>query len=132
MQDDRPAAKPPLLGPFDLEPGRAQPVWISVRVPKSAAPGVYKGSVTARAGRWRREFPLSIIVWDFALPDAPAGQTAFGISYEMAADFEGVKLDLDCASRGRRSFSPGRLPGQTSSPRFKSRSGWDQGPRWSR
>jgi hypothetical protein len=83
---------PPLQGPFDLEPGRAQPVWISVRVPKSAAPGVYKGSVTARAGRWRREFPLSISLWDFALPDAPAGKTAFGISYEMAADFEGVKV----------------------------------------
>jgi hypothetical protein len=82
----------PLNGPFDLQPGQAQPVWISVRVPKDAAPGVYRGKLKARAGAWSAEFPLSIRVWDFALPDAPACQTAFGISYDMAAEFEGVKL----------------------------------------
>ncbi len=84
---------PPLTGAFDLEPGQAQPVWISVRVPKDARPGVYKGTVEVRTASRRRRFPLSVRVWDFALPDTPACQTAFGISYEMAADFEGVKLD---------------------------------------
>jgi predicted Zn-dependent protease len=84
---------PPLKGPLDLGPGRAQPVWISVKVPKDTAPGTYSGRMTARAGAWRREFPLSIKVWDFAVPDTPASRTAFGISYEMAADFERVKLD---------------------------------------
>jgi len=82
---------PPLKGPLNLEPGRAQPVWISIRVPKNAEPGTYSGHVTALSGAWRREFPLSIKVWDFALPDTPASRTAFGISYEMAADFERVK-----------------------------------------
>ena len=41
---------PPLTGPFDLQPKQAQPVWISVRVPKDAAPGVYRGTVK-RQGR---------------------------------------------------------------------------------
>ncbi len=116
---------PPLTGAFDLEPGQAQPVWISVRVPKDARPGVYKGTIDVKADSRRHRFPLSVRVWDFALPDTPAGQTAFGISYEMAADFEGVKLDsAEGKAVARRYYefmlahrsSPMLLPVDLSSP----------------
>ena len=69
----------PPLKPLDLQPNRAQPVWISVRVPKDAAPGTYRGTVTVQAGRQKLELPLSVHVWDFALPDTPSCVTAFGI-----------------------------------------------------
>lgn len=84
---------PPLSGPIDLEPGQAQPIWISVRVPAAAAPGRYTGTVTVKAAGGTKQFPLSIHVWDFALPVTPSSQSAFGIDYNMMADFEGVKLD---------------------------------------
>jgi hypothetical protein len=88
-----PDALPPLTGPFDLTPGQAQPVWISVRVPKDAAPGAYRGSVKIQAGSWAKELTLSVKVWDFALPDTPACVTAFGNDLGPVAEWHGVKPD---------------------------------------
>lgn len=84
---------PPLTGPFDLQPDQAQPVWISVRVPKDAAPGTYRGTVKVQAGSWTKESTLSIKVWDFALPDTPACVTAFGNSLGPIAEWHGVTPD---------------------------------------
>lgn len=80
----------PPLTPLDLKPGQAQPVWISVRVPKDAAAGVYSGTVTVDVNGDKCEFPLSIRVWDFALPDTPSCVTAFGISSGWIARAHGV------------------------------------------
>jgi hypothetical protein len=82
---------PPLVGSIELAPGQAQPVWISVRVPKAAAPGVYRGTVSVKAGEWSRELPLVVKVWDFALPDTPSSVTAFGNGPEMVAERHGVQ-----------------------------------------
>jgi len=84
---------PPLTGSFDLQPKQAQPVWISVRVPKDAAPGMYRGTVKVETGAWKKEFPLSIKVWGFALPDGPSCATAFGIGYDHIAERHAVKTD---------------------------------------
>ena len=84
---------PPLLGPLALQPHQAQPIWISVRVPKTAAPGVYHGTVKVAAGTWKKELPLSLSVWDFALPDTPACTTAFGLGPAHIAERHGVKPD---------------------------------------
>jgi hypothetical protein len=82
---------PPLAGSIELAPSQTQPVWISVRVPKDAAPGVYRGTVSVKAGEWSRELPLSLKVWDFTLPDTPSSATAFGNGPEMVAERHGVK-----------------------------------------
>ncbi len=81
---------PPLNGAFNLQPSQAQPVWISVRVPKDAAAGTYRGTVNVKAGSWAKEFPLSVTVWNFALPETPSSATAFGNSYDLIADYHGL------------------------------------------
>ena len=57
---------PPLAGrTFRLEPGRAQPIWISVRVPKETPAGNYWGNVVVEAGKRRQTFRLNVLVWNF-------------------------------------------------------------------
>jgi len=74
-------AKPPRFSaaPFAVAPGSNQPLWVEVHVPKDAAPGDYKGSLTIRAeGEKPVEVPLTLTVWDFALPEVPTLRTNFG------------------------------------------------------
>lgn len=55
---------------FDLKANRAQPIWITVHVPKNASPGDYQGEVTIRAeGAPALKIPLHVKVLPFALPD---------------------------------------------------------------
>ncbi|MFQ6133245.1 MAG: glycoside hydrolase domain-containing protein [Armatimonadota bacterium] len=58
----------PPYRPFELEPNRAQPLWLTVHAPANASPGEYRSSVIVRAGGSRVEIPLRVRVWDFALP----------------------------------------------------------------
>ena len=82
---------PPLRGlPFRLEAGQAQPIWISVSVPKDTPAGNYWGDLTVQAGRKRLTFQLNLRVWNFALPDAPASATAFGLDPDSIARQHGV------------------------------------------
>jgi hypothetical protein len=72
---------PPLAGPIDLEAGKNQPLWIRVRVPKDARAGKYEGKIRLAAeGGYAADVPLSVEVYDFALPDRMTCQTAFGFS----------------------------------------------------
>jgi hypothetical protein len=84
---------PPLAGPIALQPRQAQPIWISVRVPKDAAAGIYRATAKVEAGTWKSELPLSILVWNFALPDTPASATAFGLGPDHIAERHGVAKD---------------------------------------
>ncbi len=57
---------------FPLDPGQAvslpagqnQPLWLTVRVPWDAAPGVYRGTLSIGSA----VVPLEVEVWDFSLP----------------------------------------------------------------
>lgn len=49
--------------------GSSQPVWLTAWVPRDAAPGVYRGAVTVRAGGEARSLPLRLRVWPFDLPE---------------------------------------------------------------
>lgn len=80
----------PPLRPLRLHAGQAQPVWVSVRVPAEAAPGLYEGSLLVKAAGARLELPLAVRVWDFALPATPTCTTAFGISDGHVARCHGV------------------------------------------
>ncbi len=56
--------------PFDLQPNRAQPVWLTVHAPADAPPGEYLSHIRIEAnGEQQATIPLRIVVWDFALPD---------------------------------------------------------------
>jgi len=59
--------------PFDLAPGRNQPVWIDIRIPPEAAPGVYTATFRVlQADTVVAELPFSLTVWGFSLPETPA------------------------------------------------------------
>jgi len=46
-----------------------QPVWLTIRVPKDAAPGTYGGTVAVVAGDERVTIPIELTVDPFTLPD---------------------------------------------------------------
>ena len=64
---------------FDLWRDRHQPLWVDVEIPKGAAPGVYRGTLTVRAQNAEpATIPVRVTVWDFALPDGPTHENHFG------------------------------------------------------
>ncbi len=65
--------------PFDLPAGETHGFWIDLLVPPDAKPGEYRGTwrVTAAEGRGV-EIPLTLEVWDFALPRVSTLATALG------------------------------------------------------
>jgi hypothetical protein len=83
----------PPLKPLDLQLNQAQPVWISVKVPKSATPGDYAAVVRIEAGGRRTELPLRLHVWGFVLPEKPSSATAFGMNRNFIAQQHGVPVD---------------------------------------
>lgn len=55
---------------FDVPASRTQSLWFTVRVPRSAAPGEYTGTVTiSAAGPAPVKIPVRLHVWRFVLPD---------------------------------------------------------------
>ncbi|RPJ01555.1 MAG: hypothetical protein EHM31_05485, partial [Candidatus Aminicenantes bacterium] len=70
---------PPYSGPFAAAAGENHPLWITVRVPKDAAPGVYKGEVDISADGWSCRVPVELQVWDFTLPDRSSVRSSFGL-----------------------------------------------------
>lgn len=63
---------------FDVKSGQVQPVWINVRVPADAKPGVYRGKVSVRLADARRQsVPMELRVWDFAVSKQQHLQTCF-------------------------------------------------------
>ncbi len=76
---DQLSAGPP---PGGLPAGESMPVWITVRVPKDAAAGEYRGTLVIKAGR-SRNVPVRLRVFDVALPD--------GKDY---ASFVGLRQDV--------------------------------------
>lgn len=61
---DQLAEKPPAA----LAAGSAQPVWVTVKVPKDAPAGQYRGTLTIQAGE-ARKVEIRLQVMDWALPD---------------------------------------------------------------
>lgn len=54
---------------MDLAADTTQPVWLTVRVPKEAPPGMYRGEVAVVAGARRAALPVELAVDPFTLPD---------------------------------------------------------------
>jgi len=52
----------------DLEPGRAQPLWLTLRVPRDAAPGVYRGEVRIASAGHEAVVPVEATIWSFEVP----------------------------------------------------------------
>lgn len=89
-----PAAHPvtgePLKGgrfvamPFDLPANETHGFWIDLDVPAGAKPGEYRGTFRiVSAGGQATNLPVTVTVWDFALPDVPTMQTSFGSPFRQ-------------------------------------------------
>ena len=62
--------------PVDAKTGQNSPFLISVKIPSDAKPGVYRGTIRVRAGdKQISSIPLSVEVYNFALPQDPAFRT---------------------------------------------------------
>lgn len=65
--------------PFDLPAGQTHGFWVDIYVPAKARAGEYKGTYRVRAeGGKAVEIPVTLTVWDFALPRVSTLQTALG------------------------------------------------------
>ena len=65
--------------PFDLPANETHGFWVDLYAPMDAKPGQYQGTyrVTASDGK-AAEVPVTVTVWNFALPVVPTLVTAFG------------------------------------------------------
>lgn len=52
----------------DIVPGELQPVWISVRVPSDAVPGVYSGNLKIKYAGGKLSVPFTVEICDRTLP----------------------------------------------------------------
>lgn len=70
----------PPAATFSVEAGANQPVWVSVRVPPEAQPGLYRGVAIVDAGSaGRAEVPVSVRVRDVALGPERHFRASFGV-----------------------------------------------------
>jgi len=76
----RPLGKARFLAvPFDLPANETHGFWVDIFVPRDAKAGDYKGTyrVTAQGGK-AIDVPVTLTVWDFALPRVSTLRTALG------------------------------------------------------
>ena len=89
----------PLLveSPGRVEANTTEGVWLTVHVPKDAAPGTYTGRVIVHAGRHEAAFAIHLRVLDFTLPDLTEGAFYLNIwqAPEAVARFAKVPLWSD-------------------------------------
>lgn len=65
--------------PFNLEPGKNQPIWVDISVPRFASPGEYQGTYTVESDAGSSTGNISLKVWNFELPVKPSINSAFDI-----------------------------------------------------
>jgi hypothetical protein len=67
--------------PTPLSARKNQPVWIDVYVPLATPPGEYRGKVLITVdGQLDQSIPVTLQVWDFALPSTSSLKTSFGFN----------------------------------------------------
>ena len=70
---------PPLRTPVALRAGQNQPLWLTFHVSRLAPAGDYRGELELRTTFGTVRVPLSVHVYDFALPEATHLKSALGL-----------------------------------------------------
>ena len=86
---------PLLEEPINLQKGKNQPLFITVKIPVDASPGEYKGSFRLNAGDWSMDIPVSVQVWNFTIPDKPSMRSSFGIGTAMIREYHNLESDTE-------------------------------------
>jgi len=77
---------------FEVEPGWAQPVWVTVYVPEGTPPGRYSGTVTITADdNQDAVVPVNLQVHDFTVPTQGHLKTAFALMQGYLEKIYGVE-----------------------------------------
>jgi hypothetical protein len=81
--------------PFSVPAGEMRAVWVELHVPADAKAGAYAGSVVVHASEGDVAVPLTLTVYDFALPSTASLKSHFGLYYgdlEAAHGVSGAEL----------------------------------------
>ncbi|MDR1093099.1 MAG: DUF4091 domain-containing protein [Clostridiales bacterium] len=74
--------------------GNNQGIWIDVHIPSDAVAGTYAGEFTLTLNKTRKKaIPVSLKVYDLAMPDEVHSKSAFDIWYGSIAGGEGENFD---------------------------------------
>ena len=73
--------------PRDIPGGKTQPLWVSVKVPREAAPGIYSGEVSVKGKGISLKGSFSLKVWDVVLEEPMLDVTNWFRSDEKAFRF---------------------------------------------
>lgn len=80
---------------FDVFEGQNAVIWVDVRVPTDAKPGVYEGALKLTADNAAAvEVPVRLTVWDFVLPPGPTHENHFG-GFERVAGYYGLDANSE-------------------------------------
>jgi len=85
------------LTPFDVQAHGFEPLWVDVRVPADARPGLYKGRLILSAMNARpTTVPVEVRVRGFTIPLKPSLRTAFGLGprWRVKQDFDAYVRNL--------------------------------------
>lgn len=78
--------------PFRAPAAGCPVLWVTVAVPRDGVgPGLYRGTLVARAGRQRATLPITLRVHDFALPQTTYLQSSFWVFRHAIRNAYGLK-----------------------------------------
>ncbi len=66
--------------PFDVPAGESRAVLVDIHVPADAAAGAYQGTLNVTGGA-AAQVPVTLTVWDFAMPSTASLRSAFGMTW---------------------------------------------------
>lgn len=125
---------PPLGAGRDVPAGCNQPLWLSIKAPADARPGVYKGSVSLTADSFAASVPVEVEVFAFTLPPDSTCRTMFGWSSSFARRYHNLKTEADQRTvydKYLRSFADHRISPYNPAPLDGFTYRWRTGSRWS-
>jgi hypothetical protein len=67
---------------FSVAPGTNGVLWVDVYVPQNQSAGSYAGTITINSDQGKATVPVSLEVWDFALPSTASLHSHFGVTSE--------------------------------------------------
>lgn len=81
--------------PINLFPGQHCTIWIELYLPKELEAGAYQGTVQVSAkGNIAASIPVSVKIWDFALPDVASHRTHLG-EFSLISKIWGIDRDSE-------------------------------------
>lgn len=124
---------PPLGGGRDVPAGCNQPLWLSVKAPPDARPGLYSGEVTLTAEGFQAVVPVQVEVFAFALPPDSTCKTMFGWSPGNVRRYHNLRTEAEqrtVLDKYLGSFADHRISPYNPAPLDGFTYQWKTGSRW--